>query len=114
VGVPAKYSVVLTHYGRRTGKAYKLKVWFVEIDHRVWVGTQDGERNWARNLCANGKVDLDFGGGPKAYLARQGTASELQRFRTAIRAKHPVLSRVIEALARGKTPSCFELTPAAP
>lgn len=111
--VPAKYSVVLTHYGRRSGKTYNLKVWFVEIDDHVWVGTQDSARNWARNVAITGRAALDFGAGPEEYVAREVTDdAEHERFRAAIRAKHPILSRLIEWSARGKTPTCFELSAA--
>jgi len=104
---------VLKHYGRRSGKAYTLKVWFVELGDHIWVGTQDRTRNWARNLRANHRAELDFGAGPRAYTSRDaGDEAELARFRAAILAKHPVTARIIVWLSRGKIPCCFELTPA--
>ena len=105
-------SVKLAHFGRKSGKRFVARVWFVETDGIVWVGSLDVERNWVRNLEANGRAELDFGRGPSAYIAtRCHDLVEMQRFRSAIEAKHSILSRVIALLTRGKTAGCFRLKP---
>jgi deazaflavin-dependent oxidoreductase (nitroreductase family) len=112
--VPQQWSVVLTHFGRKSGKRFQLRVWYVEIDGHVWVGTQDATRNWARNLRATGRAEIDFGTLPITCTATEGTdPTALKRFRAAIRSKHPVMSRLIDAMSRGKRPCCFRLEPTA-
>ncbi len=108
-----KWSVELTHFGRKSGKPFKLSVWFVELDGAVWIGTRDIERNWVRNVRAGGRAELDFGEGSVAYRSTEGSAEELARFEKAILSKHPIGGRIINFMARGKTPSCFRLVPEA-
>jgi len=110
--IPKQWSVELTHFGRKSGKPFKLRVWFADLDGDLWVGTRDTTRNWVRNLRANGRAELDFGQGAVAFRCREGTREgEQQRFDRAIASKHPVASRIINLMARGKTPCCFRLVP---
>lgn len=105
-------SVELTHFGRKSGKPFKLRVWFTEIDGDLWVGTRDVERNWVKNLRSTGRTELDFGDGASAYAATEGDERELEAFERAILSKHPIGARIINFLARGKTPTCFRVKPA--
>lgn len=108
--IPSQWSVALTHFGRKSGKPFTLRVWYVEVDGDLWVGTRDTARNWVRNLRTTGRAELDFGQGTIACRCEEGAgASEQQRFDEAILAKHPVASRIIGAMARGKIPCCFRL-----
>ncbi len=109
-----KSSVELTHFGRKSGKPFTLWVWFVEMGNDVWVGTRDDERSWARNVASNGRVELNFGDGPRPYVGTLGSAAELARFEKAILAKHPVSGRLIHWKTRSKTARCFRLRPAEP
>ena len=112
--IPKQWSVELTHFGRKSGKPFKLRVWFVELDGSLWIGTRDTTRNWVRNLRSTGRCELDFGGEAVAYgCAEAASSGEQQRFERAILSKHPVAGRIINAMARGKTPCCFRLEPAA-
>ena len=105
-----KSSVKLTHFGRKSGKRFQVRVWCEEIDGAVWVGSRDIDRNWVRNLEANGRAELDFGSGPKAYTAtRCHDMEKLERFVDAVLARHPIMYRFIEFMARGKTPGAFRL-----
>jgi hypothetical protein len=107
-------NVKLTHFGRKTGKSFVICVWFAEIDGFLWVGSQDAARNWVRNVEAVGKAELDFGSGPALYKAtRCEGATELERFRKAMLARHPIGSRIIMLLTRGKTLCCFRMEPLA-
>lgn len=110
---PKKWSVELTHFGRKSGKPFKLSVWFVEMDGDIWVGTRDDSRNWVKNLAATRRAELDFGSGPNAYEVTAGSPEELARFERAILSKHPIGARIINFMARGKPPCCFRLVPAA-
>ncbi len=108
-----KWSVELTHFGRKSGKPFKLSVWFVEIEGDLWVGTRDRDRNWVKNLRSTGRAELDFGDGAASYRCTEGSGDELTRFENAILAKHPIGARIINFMARGKEPICFRLVPAA-
>jgi len=112
--IPQQWSVVLTHFGRKSGKRFQLRVWFVEIDGRVWVGSQDTTRNWARNLRATRRAEIDFGTVPISCTATElSHPATIERFRAAIRSKHPIMSPLIDAMSRGKQPCCFRLEPTA-
>ncbi len=106
-----KWSVELTHFGRKSGKPFKLSVWYIDMDGHVWVGSRDTSRNWVRNVRATGRADLDFGSGPTSYRSTEGTADELARFEKAILSKHPIGARIINFMSRGKQPCCFRLAP---
>jgi hypothetical protein len=103
----------LAHFGRKSGKRFETRVWFIEDEGTIWVGSQDMERNWVRNVEAMGRAELDFGDGPSEYhAARSMDVGELESFRAAILAKHPISARIILFFARGKTEGCFRLQPA--
>lgn len=87
---------ILTHYGRKSGKSYKLQVWWVELDGEVWIGSMDRTRGWVRNVKATGRADLDRGRGPVALDCEWvNEPADITRFRTAIGAKYPVMSRLL-------------------
>lgn len=112
MGTPS--NITLAHYGRKSGKRFETYVWFVEIDGDVWIGTQDVERNWVRNVTATSRVELDFGDGPVPYTAeRRRDEADLVRFRDAIFRRHPIAGRLIVWANRRKQPGCFRLRPAA-
>lgn len=113
--IPSQWSVELTHFGRKSGKPFKLRVWYVEIDGDLWVGTRDKTNHWVRNLRATGRAELDFGQEGVAFGCEQAASeAEQQRFDQAILAKHPIAGRLIVAMARGKSPCCFRLIADAP
>jgi deazaflavin-dependent oxidoreductase (nitroreductase family) len=55
------HTTVLTHYGRKSGKAYKVTIWFTVDDDHVNLQTMNMDRQWTRNVLANGKVSLRIG-----------------------------------------------------
>lgn len=112
MAAPKKWSVELTHFGRKSGKPFKLSVWFVEMDGDLWVGTRDSDRNWVKNLRSTGRAELNFGDGASSYTVTPGTDDEQSRFEKAILSKHPIGARIINFMARGKPPCCFRLEPA--
>lgn len=55
----ASYPTVrLTHYGRKSGKAYEVTIWFVVEGERVYVGTANVDRQWVHNVQKTPKVGL--------------------------------------------------------
>jgi deazaflavin-dependent oxidoreductase (nitroreductase family) len=78
--LPRARTTVLTHHGRKSGKPYKVTIWFtVDKDH-INLQTMNMERQWVRNVLANGKVSLQIGGEALEGEARQVTdAAEMAR-----------------------------------
>jgi len=108
----------LTHYGRKTGKAYEVTIWFVLDGDRLYIGTANVKRQWVRNVQRTPKVKLSIGGENFTGTARfLSDHSEHERAMAAIRRKYwmylPImaLGRVLIAIGvmRDKTGS-FEVT----
>ncbi len=59
--VATKQTVDLTHYGRKSGKPYEVKIAFVVDGDRVYIGTQNVNRQWVRNVQKTPKVRLSIG-----------------------------------------------------
>jgi deazaflavin-dependent oxidoreductase (nitroreductase family) len=54
-------TLILTHHGRKTGKAFTVTVWFTVDQDHVNLQTMSMDRQWPRNVLANGKVSLRIG-----------------------------------------------------
>lgn len=109
--IPARQSTLkLTHFGRKSGKAFDVTIWFCEIDGGLWIGSLDVERNWVRNLRKAGRARVDFGSGPVDVRPEfvEDEADKL-RYRDAVASKYPILSRLIGLMVRGKTRAVFRL-----
>ena len=65
---------ILTHFGRSSGKPYRVKVWWVEIDGALWLGSLDATRSWVRNVRAKGHAEIDRGRGLEHILCEPVTA----------------------------------------
>ena len=57
-----KQTVILTHYGRKSGKPYEVKIWFVVDGDKVFIGTANVEHQWVRNVQKNPRIKLSVGG----------------------------------------------------
>ncbi len=111
--IPEQQSTLkLTHFGRKSGKLFDVTIWFVTIDGELWIGSLDEDRNWVRNLRANSRARVNFGGGVTEMHAeaRRGVA-DLDRFRAAVQKKYPLLSRIIGLFVRNKKQAAFRLVP---
>ncbi len=58
----SRQTVILTHYGRKSGKPYQVKIWFVVDGDRVFIGTASTERQWVRNVQKTPIIKLAVGG----------------------------------------------------
>jgi deazaflavin-dependent oxidoreductase (nitroreductase family) len=54
-------TTILTHWGRKSGKAFKVTIWFTVDEDHVNLQTMSMDRQWTRNVLANGKVSLRIG-----------------------------------------------------
>jgi hypothetical protein len=97
-------TVELVHFGRKTGRSYRTTVWFVTIGGLVWIGSLNDQRSWVRNLeVGGGRGELDFGDGPRSYtFQRQDEASIGGSFQPALKAKYPLMSRLLALRVRGR------------
>ena len=87
---------ILTHFGRTSGKSYHVKIWWVEIDGVLWIGSLDASRAWVRNLLASGRAEIDRGRGTERILCEPVTdPASVARFRAAVKRKYPILSRLL-------------------
>lgn len=55
-------TLVLTHYGRKSDKAYDVVIWFVVEGDRMFLATANKNRNWVRNVIVKPNVELKAGG----------------------------------------------------
>jgi deazaflavin-dependent oxidoreductase (nitroreductase family) len=94
-------TVDLTHYGRKSGKPYKVKIWFAVVDGKVWIGSLNRDRGWVRNLRSSGRGELDFGSDRRPVQARYTEdARDIERFGAAILRKYWLLGRILTFVVR--------------
>jgi deazaflavin-dependent oxidoreductase (nitroreductase family) len=58
-----KSTLILTHYGRKSGKPYEVKIWFVVEGDRVFIGTANVQRQWVQNVQKNPRINREVRGG---------------------------------------------------
>jgi deazaflavin-dependent oxidoreductase (nitroreductase family) len=92
-----KQTVVLTHYGRKTGKAYNVTIWFVIDDPKLYIGTANVNRQWVRNVQKTPTIRLSVGGqtfeGNARFLTKR---EEHERAMAAIRRKYWMFRPILE------------------
>ena len=59
--VAGKQTLVLTHYGRNSGKPHQVTIWFLVHGERIYLGTANVERQWVRNVQKTARVKLSIG-----------------------------------------------------
>ncbi|HVN63109.1 MAG TPA: nitroreductase family deazaflavin-dependent oxidoreductase [Candidatus Binataceae bacterium] len=52
----------LTHYGRKSGKPYKVAIWYLVEAGRLYLVSANSARNWVRNVMVRPKVSVGIGG----------------------------------------------------
>lgn len=60
--VAGRRTLILTHYGRKSGKAYQVPIWFVLDGNRIFLGTANVNRQWVRNVQKTPQVTLTVAG----------------------------------------------------
>jgi hypothetical protein len=48
--IAGRQTTRLTHYGRKTGKARQVTMWFVLDGERLYIGTANLKRQWVQNF----------------------------------------------------------------
>jgi deazaflavin-dependent oxidoreductase (nitroreductase family) len=84
-------TTVLTHYGRKTQKPYRVKIWFTVDGDHVNLQTMSMDRQWPRNVLANPKVSLRIGDAVLEGEASQVTdPAQMKRVVELMKKKYPV------------------------
>ncbi len=65
-----KSTLILTHYGRKSGKPHEVKIWSVVDGDEVFIGTANVERQWVKNVQKNPRIKLAVGGEKSEAEAR--------------------------------------------
>lgn len=95
--VATKQTTRLTHYGRNTGKAHEVTIWFVLDRGRLYIATANVNRQWVRNVQKNPPVKLRIVQEQFEGTARFLTDStEHERAMAAIRRKYWAFRPVLE------------------
>jgi deazaflavin-dependent oxidoreductase (nitroreductase family) len=95
--VARRQTVVLTHYGRKTGRPYQVTIWFVLDGDKLYIGTANLNRQWVRNVQKTPQVHLSIDGEKFEGTARFLTArAEHERAMAAIRRKYWMFRPIIE------------------
>lgn len=84
--VAARQTLILTHYGRKSGKPYTVTIWFAVDGDKVYLPTASVTRQWVRNVRQTPKVEMSIGG-----VAFAGKA----RFLSKISERDDAMSRVL-------------------
>jgi deazaflavin-dependent oxidoreductase (nitroreductase family) len=84
-------TAVLTHLGRKSGKAYRVTVWFTVDGSHVNLQTMSMKHQWTQNVLANAKVSLKVGDRVIDGEARQVTdPAEMRRVVQLMKRKYPI------------------------
>jgi deazaflavin-dependent oxidoreductase (nitroreductase family) len=84
-----RQTLVLTHYGRKTGKPYNVTIWFIVSGDRVFLATANRNRQWVRNVQKTPRVKLTIAGETFDADARFITdRAEHDRVLTMVRQKY--------------------------
>jgi deazaflavin-dependent oxidoreductase (nitroreductase family) len=89
--VARKSTTTLTHTGRKSGKPYRVTIWFTVDGDQINLQTMNMKRQWVANVLANPKVSLRIGDEVFEGTARPVTApSEMQGVVALMRRKYPI------------------------
>ncbi|MCW5892851.1 MAG: nitroreductase family deazaflavin-dependent oxidoreductase [bacterium] len=97
--------LLLTTYGRRSGRSRTVLLWYVEVPGGWAVvaanGGADRHPHWWRNLCARPEAMVRVGRKRASIRARAAYKHELRPLWTALHAANPLYRRFLALTARG-------------
>lgn len=84
-------TTTVTHYGRKSGKPYQVKIWFTVDGDHINLHTMDMKRQWTRNVLANPQISLRIAGNVFEGKATQITdPEEMKRVVQLMKRKYPI------------------------
>jgi len=90
--VASRWTLRLTHYGRKTGTPYAVTIWFVVEGETIYLETVDMRRQWPRNVRAHPDVELEIGNETLHGLATRITdLGEADHVAMLARRKYPIM-----------------------
>jgi len=60
--VAGRRTTRLTHYGRKSGKPYRVTIWFLVDGASVYLTTMNMKRQWTQNVQSRPDIELEIGG----------------------------------------------------
>ncbi len=79
----------LTHYGRKSGRAYEVTIWYIVDGDRLYLVSANADRNWVRNVKVRPGVALRVGDQVFNGDVREITdAQERERLRDLVERKY--------------------------
>ncbi len=91
--VASRSTCRLTHYGRTTGRAHQVTIWFLPEGNHVYLSTMNMQRHWTRNVQANPRVVLQIGDERLEGTAREVRSAEEMAHVARLMKRKYVLSR---------------------
>ena len=90
--VAKRKTVRLTHYGRKTGKPYRVTIWFLLDGDNVYLTTMNMARQWTQNVQKRPEVELEIGGQRFAGRVESVVESdeEMRRVVALMKRKYPI------------------------
>ena len=75
-----KLTLKLVTTGRRTGRKYKVKIWFAILDARLYVLSGRGEKSdWVKNIKKSPRVEITVGGVTLHGIASIAAGSDVKK-----------------------------------
>ena len=89
--LPSRFTCTLTHYGRKTGAAYCVTVWFTADGDHLNLHTMGMQRQWVLNVLANPCVRVQIGSEIlDGSLAEVTDDDEMRRVVKLMKRKYPI------------------------
>jgi deazaflavin-dependent oxidoreductase (nitroreductase family) len=81
--IARKQTLRLTHYGRKSGKAFEVTIWFTVEDGNIYLSTGNVNRNWVWNVRKNSRIKMTVGG--EAFEGEARFITDADALREAMR-----------------------------
>ena len=60
--VAAQKNILLTTWGRKTGKLHTVELWFALNQNKIYLSHEGKETDWMKNIRKNGQVSFEIEG----------------------------------------------------
>ena len=108
--VSRRWTLRLTHYGRKTGTPYVVTIWFVVDGETIYLETMDMRRQWPRNVRKRPDVVLEIGEETlRGHATPITDPGEMEHVASLATRKYPIMYPIswamrLVAWLRGKAP----------
>lgn len=90
--ISGRKTVRLTHYGRKSGKPYRVTIWFLFDGEKIYLTTMNMGRQWTQNVQKRPEIELEIGGERFAGKVEAVVESdeEMRRVVQLMKRKYPI------------------------